>query len=217
MSRAASRHGWLMSLVAGGAMLAACSVQLVSPYEAQLATDAGAFQEQFLTFVADMAGKAGTPAGTAEANEATYNALMAKLTAMQSLSELTQPPIDCGKIAERVGNSVRTSFPQIATVLATRDAGEAAAANSGSCQTRLIVLIERQLLALRQIQASDCAPGSAVRFCRSIWGPSYTFQILSLDPESRDPARRSGRPVFFVLSAVRALIYVLDVKKSDRS
>ncbi len=26
--------------------------------------------------------------------------------------------------------------------------------------------------------------------------------------------RRSGRPVFFVLSAVRALIYVLDVKKS---
>ena len=74
-----------MSLLAGGSMLAACSVQLVSPYEAQLATDAGTFQEQFLVFVADMAGKAGTPAGTAEANEATYNALMAKLTAMQSL------------------------------------------------------------------------------------------------------------------------------------
>ncbi len=118
LSRTASRRGWLMSLLAGGAMLAACSVQLVSPYEAQLATDAGAFQEQFLTFVADMAGKAGTPAGTVEANEATYNALMAKLTAMQSLSELTQAPIDCRKIAERVGNSVRTSFPQIVTVLA---------------------------------------------------------------------------------------------------
>ena len=204
--RAARLVAVLLSLAATG-----CAVQLVSPYDAQLAKDAAEFQTEFLTFVAGMTTKVGTDAAKVSANEDSYARLGARLTAMQSLSDLTQPPLDCAGLVARAQATAGRGLPAFAgTPVNAAPSGTDA---SRSCQTLLVVLVSQQLNDLHSIHALDCErPADAAR-CASIWGPVRTFGILDLSPDDPDRGRRIGRPVFFVLSATRALIYALNAKK----
>lgn len=193
-----------------------CSVQLSSPFSEQIARHASDFQESFIAFAANMRSKVGTQAGTAAANDATYNGLMAKLVSMQSLSELLAAGVDCRVLAARVRGEAQRTFPGLAELLSQGAAVEQENGGAASCQTRLIELIQRQLMELRRIHEEDCAPGRPVRGCLSIWGPSHAFGILAIDPDSSDSTRRVGRPVYFVLSATRALIFVIENKAARR-
>ena len=193
----------LAALVLAAVAIQGCAVQLASPYSAQIARDADAFLERFVGFAADMRAKAGTPAGTAAANAAAYNEMKPQLVAMQAKSELLVGGVDCLSLARRVTPPIREQFPEIDDALAKGAAPD----DRGSCQTRLIVLIQEQLMDLNTLHRQRCDAGAPGGGCAMLWGPSYAFGILRTAPDSG-----TGRPVSYVLSSTRALMFSQEVK-----
>src|SRR5689334_9717124 len=95
--------------VAASLAVAACSVQLVSPYNAEIASGLVSLNTSILATTTDVARNAQNPQTRAKAafeNYAkTYDAWLAQVETMRILSDIGNPgALDCASVAKRLGS-----------------------------------------------------------------------------------------------------------------
>ena len=127
-------------------LLAACAgVTLVAPYDEQIDKGLSAYNEDLVSFVANMAFKFGTQAGTYQQNEGFY----AKQTGVLQTLILRAEAQDPGKGCLMAGKAVALLGDRIPAGIKPQ-AGQTAGSTAG-CTVRMLQNIKLQLDALRTV------------------------------------------------------------------
>jgi hypothetical protein len=143
--------------VAASLAIAACSVQLVSPYNADIANGLISLNTSILSTATDIARNAQNPQTRAKAafeNYAkSYDAWLAQVETMRILSDIGNPgALDCATVAKRLG-SIPGLPPSDMADLNHGDGGRAI-----DCQTLLLERLKQHIERLAEYHKQFCAP-----------------------------------------------------------
>ena len=144
------------------ALVAGCQAPLVSPYDEAIDKGIGEFYEQLNYFVRDVAGLAGKPEGTYEANANRYNVMETKLDVLILRASSRSLGSGCkleAKVYEKVSGLLGSSLPA-----GIRPQGDPAGDANG-CNTRLLELVRQQLGFIREIHAKTDKCGAPPVSC----------------------------------------------------
>jgi hypothetical protein len=200
-----------VAAVALALAVGACSVQLVSPYNAQLADGLTKLNEDVIRLAADVDRTASNPATRSKARYEeygkTYDDLHARVETMRIISEIGNPGVvDCPKLTQGLQSSVRAMVAETAggTVAGPSEATEAAP--NVDCQTFLFIRLQRRIDAVERLHKAACAPTNPnLEECRGVFGRApraFRFgensTALAIQP---------------TLTTIRALMWVQETKK----
>jgi len=164
--------------LAGLAVLAAgCSVQLVPPYDAQIAQEASSLQKDFYVFVGTMQTEAATPAGYYGEHVKDYVEFEARLAALRSAAEGQPGGVPCPLGANQTAGLAPAVRQQLQ-------------GGSATCIAVLAQIAERQMERLRQAHEIACKPlgaGSLGRpdpQCQALFGDPPLYRTISGQPSS---------------------------------
>lgn len=136
----------LIAPLAAVVLLAACgSVTLVAPYDAEIEKRLSTYNEDLVTFVANMSFKYGTHAGTYSENEGFYAQQTGVLQTLILRAEAQDPGKGClmaGKATELLG----ARLPGIVSPQSTQATG-----STSGCTVKMLQNIKLQLDALRTV------------------------------------------------------------------
>jgi hypothetical protein len=143
--------------VAASLAIAACSVQFVSPYNAEIASGLVSLNISILSTATDVARNAQNPQTRAKAafeNYAkTYDAWLAQVETMRIMSDIGNPgALDCATVAKRLG-SLPGLPPTDLSDLQGSDGGRAI-----DCQTLLLERLKQHIERLAEYHKQFCAP-----------------------------------------------------------
>jgi len=143
-------------MVAASLALTACSVQFVSPYNAEIASGLAKLNTDILSTATDIARNAQDPRTRAKAayeNYAkTYDDWLARAETMRTLSDLGNPgALNCATVAKRLG-SIPGLPPAEMTDLGGSDGGRAI-----DCQTLLLARLKQRIERLAEYHKQFCA------------------------------------------------------------
>jgi outer membrane murein-binding lipoprotein Lpp len=187
-----------------GLGVAGCSIQLVSPYNAELASSLTKLHEDVLKMASDVARNAADPATKAnarvEAYGKTYDDWRARVDTMRVLAEIANPGIiNCADLMKRLGTVGQSNV--------TAAEGSTAEAAQGDCQTYLIIRLRTRVDQTERLHAAACASSN----------PNFTNDCLHGFGTARGVIRMGddsnallAQPL---LRSIRALIWVQDAKK----
>ena len=163
-------------LLAVAVMLGGCQAPLVSPYDGAIDKGIAEFYEQFVYFMRDVAGNAGKPDGTYEANLNRYNVLETKLDVLILRASSRSLGTGCkleAKVYEKVAKLMDSSMPAD-----MKPQGDAAGDANG-CNTRLLELVKQQLGFIREIHGKTDKCGSPPVSCLRPATAASTVKIAS--------------------------------------
>lgn len=187
-----------------GLGMTGCSVQFVSPYNAELAASLTKLHEDVLKMASDVARNAANPSTKAnarvEAYAKTYDDWRARVDTMRVLAEVANPGvIDCADLMKRLGSVGQTD--------ATVAEGASADAAKVDCQTYLIVRLRTRVDQTEQLHAAACAVNN----------PNFSNDCLRGFGSGRGVVRMGDDSnallVQPLLRTIRASIWAQDAKK----
>lgn len=188
--------------------ISACSVQLVSPYNADLASSLTKLHEDVLKMASDVARNAANPATKAnarvEAYAKTYDDWRARVDTMRILAEVANPGvINCADLMKRLGAGAQSDI--------TAAEGATAEAPQADCQTYLISRLRVRIDQTERLHAAACATNN----------PNFSNDCLHGFGSARGVVRAGDDSnallVQPLLRTIRALIWVQDAKKPKTS
>jgi hypothetical protein len=198
---------WSAQLMAA-LLLAACSVQLVSPYNEQLATGLTKLNDDVLLFSADVARTAMNPATRSKAAyenyTKTYDGFRARVETMRIISDASNPGVvNCAKLVSALSESVKKDLIE---------AGGASTAESNvDCQTFLFARLAQMIDLMEEAHRVACAPAN-VNFRRDcVGGFGAASGVIRFGENS------NGLIVQPTLTTIRTLIWVQEVKKPKKT
>jgi hypothetical protein len=174
--------------IAALSLVAACSVQLIQPYDETVDQGVTQFYEEFLGFVADMNRKANKPEGTFARNTAFYDKWIPKLTALADRSLAKDPAGSCPG-TETFGGFIREGLGRFAETLNRAPPGPDAGL-SGDCTARLLRLLQLQLqdfAAFHEAQGGIGLPAQAAQAPAALVGISTRAVLYT------ELAKKSGK------------------------
>jgi hypothetical protein len=193
------------ALVAG-----ACSVQLTSPYDAQLADGLTKLNEDVIKLSADVARTASSPATRPKARYEeygkTYDDLHARIETMRVISDIGNPGVvDCSKVLPGLQDAAKAEVMQAVGTAGDSNGAQEAPANV-DCQTFLFIRLQRRLDTVERLHRVACDPANPARDdCRNAFGTApgavrfgENSTALAIQP---------------TLTTIRALMRVQETKK----
>ena len=131
-------------------LLGACSVRLVSPYDAVIDDGLRDYRQSINVFLKDMGDVAGSPAGTYDANRDTYNKLETQISILIDRAKYGGSPA-CTltqKVTDRIVQAMGANIPaELQNAPSTED-GDAL-----GCMHRLLELVSDQLQIIKKIHS----------------------------------------------------------------
>lgn len=186
--------------------LAACSVQFVSPYNAQIANGLVQLQTELLATATDISRNAQSPATRAKAayeNYAkTYDTWLAQIETMRTISAMGNPQfIDCASAVKRIG----AVMPSLASSEVS-ELGEADATKV-DCQTLLLGNLKERIESIAANQKEFCAATNKniVNDCAGGFGARVG--VIHVNGANEAPIIQPA------LRTIRTLMRVQEVKK----
>lgn len=198
-----SRQLW----VAVAAVLCACSVELVSPYNVQLANDLSKLHEDIIGLAADVARKATSEATRAKASyenyAGTYDGLRARIETMRVISEIGNPGVvDCARLAGALRGSAKEELE--------RSSPAPVESGSTDCQTYLFVRLGQMMALVEDAHKLACAASNPNFRNDCAGGFGKPAGALSYGPDA------NGLIVQPALMTVRTLMWVQEAKKPKK-
>lgn len=235
------RTAWLAAL-AFGCALPACTVQLVAPYNSELAQRASAMQAEVAAWDLRMRGGAGTTANDPRHPDVrtTLNRWRGEADAMLTLAISNDPgAVNCGAAVRAVSSAIESRIPaelRAGPPPSVTPAGAGSAPARG-CEAQLVATIETGIDDIER----------ALKYCRIDWvGDGYFVELSENrfaplkpprppDPTAQETVRRScfaefrpssnvpadsvagvrqGRAVSTLSRTLQAIVYVENRKKA---
>jgi hypothetical protein len=131
----AKAAGWLASAL----LLAACAVQLVTPYDEVIDDGLMTFNRDFLQFMAGIKENVPSEDASYASNTSFYNAQQAAIATLVQRSKASDPGGSC------TSSSITQSAVQRVDAIVLPDAAKTAPPPAGSCTTILLTYIQEQL------------------------------------------------------------------------
>ena len=196
--------------VAVGLMLAACSVQFVSPYNAEIASGLVKLNTSILSTATDIARNAQNPKTQAKAayeNYAkTYDDWMAQAETMRTLSDLGNPgALNCATVAKKIG-SIPGVPPTDVTDLEGSGGGRAV-----DCQTLLLARLKQRIERLAEYHRQFCATTNPNILADCAGGFGAKVGVIHVNGDDEAVAVQP------TLRTIRLLMRIQEVKKPTDS
>jgi len=195
-------------LVAAGLLLTACSVQVVSPYNPEIARGLVGLNISILTTATEVARNAQNPQTRARASfehfASRYDDWLAQVETMRILSDLGNPgALDCAAVAARVGSILPSTDK---ADLERTDGGRAI-----DCQTLLLDRLKQRIERLAEYHKQFCAPTNPNILADCAGG--FGARVGAIHVNGSDEAL-AVQPT---LRAIRLLMRIQAMKKSTNS
>jgi hypothetical protein len=158
-------------IIVAMAVIAACTVQLVSPYNSDLQQKASAMQAEVGTWDLTMRDAAGTIAADPRYPDvsAALNKWRGEADAMLTLAVSNDPGLgQCGEATKAVSGAIQASIPEMLRVTAPPPASGSPGTPAG-CEAQLVANIGTGI--------DDVA--RALKYCRAEWVPDAYFTGLA--------------------------------------
>ena len=193
-----------------GLMLAACSVQFVSPYNAEIASGLAKLNTQILSTATDIARNAQDPRTQAKAayeNYAkTYDDWLAQAETMRTLSDLGNPgALNCATVAKKIG-SIPGVPPTDVTDLEGSGGGRAV-----DCQTLLLARLKQRIERLAAYHKQFCAATNPNILADCAGGFGARVGVIHVNGDDEAVAVQP------TLRTIRLLMRIQEVKKPSDS
>jgi hypothetical protein len=237
----APRAAWLLILLLGG-VLSACTVQLVAPYNSELAQTASAMQAEVIAWDLQMRSGAGTISDDPRHPDVlgTLNKWQGEAGAMLTLAISNDPgTVNCGEAVKAVSSAIESRLPAELRAAAQPAGGAsgAGAAAARGCEAALVASIG---IGIEDVKR-------ALKYCRADWiddayfvGLSQNRFVVLKPPAAPSPARQEmltkscfaefrassnapadaiagagqGRAVSALLTTLQAIVYLEQRKKA---
>lgn len=196
--------------VAASLAVAACSVQFVSPYNAEIASGLATLNTSILATATDIARNAQNPKTQAKAafeNYAkTYDGWLAQVETMRTLSDLGNPgALNCAVVAQKFG-SVSGIPPTDMADLQSSDGGRAV-----DCQTLLLGRLKQRIERLAEYHKEFCAPTNPNILADCAGGFGARVGVIHVNGDDEAVAVQP------TLRAIRLLMRIQEIKKPTNS
>ena len=193
-------------VVAAGLLLTACSVQFVSPYNAEIASGLVSLNVSILSTATDIAETAQDPQTRAKASYAhyarTYAGWLAQVETMRTLSDLGNPgALNCATVAKRIG-SLPGLPPTDMTDLEGADGGQAV-----DCQTLLFTRLKQRIERLAAYHKQFCTMKNPNILADCAGGFGAQVGVIHVNGDDEAVAVQP------TLRTIRLLMRIQDVKK----
>ncbi len=197
-------------LVAAGLLLTACSVQFVSPYNAEIAGGLAKLNTSILATATDIARNAQNPRTQAKAafeNYArTYDDWLAQVETMRTLSALGNPgAMNCAAVAQKLGSASGIAPTDMAD-LPSSDGGQGV-----DCQTLLLGRLKQRIERLAAYHKQFCAPTNPNILADCAGGFGAGVGVIHVNGDDEAVAVQP------TLRAIRLLMRIQEVKKPFNS
>ncbi len=157
--------------------IAACSPQLVPPYNETIHKGALSLEEDFVKFAATMQQVAGTPEAYYAKHRGAYADFAARLAVLRRRSETAPGGVPCQKALEVSRRTAGITTSPIASRAADR--ASEAGLEGASCVTILVALAQRQIERLRGQHEERCAPSKPRELCTTLFGSAPIYGIFA--------------------------------------
>ena len=147
------RNIFLVFLIVLG--MGSCKVQLVSDYDQVIDHGLRDYKQQLNTFIKNASDAGGTKQGTFESNKGTYNQLEARIDLLIDRARM-QSTGSCKLVTNISSKIERIMGDQMPTEIAPNNQTDTG--NSYGCTERLLILVRKQLLFVKEIheKADKC-------------------------------------------------------------
>jgi hypothetical protein len=166
------RSGQIAGIAVAMMLIAACTVQLVAPYNSDLQQKASAMQAEVGTWDLTMRAAAGTTAADPRNPDvsAALNKWRGEADAMLTLAVSNDPGLgQCGEATKAVSGAIEASIPEMLRVTAPPPTTSAGAATQSGCEAQLVANIATGI--------DDVA--RALKYCQAAWVPDSYFTGLA--------------------------------------
>jgi len=220
-----------------GCALSACTVQLVAPYNSELAQRASSMQAEVVAWDLRMRDGAGTITNDPRHPDvtATLNKWRGEAEAMLTLAIANDPgTVNCSAVLKTVAGTIERSLPAEVLLAPLSSAQSRAASSSGSCEAALVATA---ITGIDDIER-------ALKYCRTEWVDDAYFTELAANrftttkppkaqtPTAQDTVRRAcfsefrpslssgtaamrhGRAVSALMTTLQSVVYVENRKRA---
>ena len=190
--------------------VAACSVQFVSPYNAEIASGLAKLNTSILSTATDIARNAQDPRTRAKAafeNYArTYDEWLAQVETMRTLSDLGNPgALDCATVAKRLGSVAGVPTTDLSDLQGT-GGGRAI-----DCQTLLLGRLKQRIERLAEYHRQFCAPTNPNILADCAGGFGARVGVIHINGDDEALAVQP------TLRTIRMLMRIQELKKPANS